>query len=230
MIGDQLSKQEDRVLHRALESVARTQFPNPRRNDCPGPETLRAIATKRISMRDPAVDHVGHCSPCFSELTAIRHAMQQRNMAWKAGSAVAAVLVLAFLVNYLGLRKSDPGVAGPIVQPPHETVMLDLRNASTARSVQPSGSGSRQHRIQIPRAALSLTIQLPIGSEAGSYEVQIRKPNQSANVAGTGQASIEDGITKLTLDIDSSAIPVGEYELAWRMTDFDWRSYAILIR
>src|SRR5262245_36848127 len=108
MIGDQLSKQEDRILHRALESMVRTQFPNPRRNDCPGIETLRAIAQKRISMRDPAVDHVGHCSPCFSELTDLRRALHRKNTVWKSGSAVAAVVVLALLVNYFGFTKSEP--------------------------------------------------------------------------------------------------------------------------
>jgi hypothetical protein len=151
-------------------------------------------------------------------------------MLWKAGSAVAAVLVLALLINYLGFLKGDTGIAGPTPQPQRQVAMIDLRNASTGRSAQPSGTGRVQPPIEIPRALLSITIQLPIGSEAGSYEVQIRKPNQSANASGKGQARIEDGITKLTLEIDTQAIPVGEYEFAWRMADFDWRSYAVLIR
>ena len=230
MIGDQLSKQEDRELHRALESVVRTQFPNPRRNDCPGIETLRTIAQKRISMRDPAIDHVGHCSPCFSELTDIRQAIRRRNLQWKAGGVAAAVLVLALLINYVGFRRGDSGIAGPTAQPQRQIAMIDLRNASAARSVLPSGTATAQPQIEIPRAIVSLTIQLPIGSEAGSYEVQIRKPNSGATASGKGQASIEDGITRLTLDIDTTAIPVGEYEFAWRMADFDWRSYAVLIR
>jgi hypothetical protein len=230
MIGDELTKQEDRTLHRALESVVRTQFPNPRRNECPAPEVLRAIASKRIPMRDPAVDHVGQCSPCFSELTDLRRGIHRRNVLWKAGSAIAAIVVLAMLVSYIGFEKSSSGIAGPPVPPRHERAMVDLRNASTARSVQPFGSGFNQPPITIPRAILTLAIQLPTGSEAGAYEVQIRKPNQSANAAGKGGASIEDGITKLTLEIDTHAIPVGEYEFAWRMADSDWRSYAVLIR
>jgi hypothetical protein len=230
MIGDQLSNQEDRALHRALESVVQTQFPNPRRNECPGANTLRAIATKRIPMRDPAIDHVGHCSPCFSELTDMRRTIHRRNLLWKAGSVAAAVLVLALLVNYLGFRRGDSGTAGPIAQPQHQIAMIDLRNASTARSVQPSVTGAAQPQIEIPRAIVSLTIQLPVGSESGNYEVVIRKPNQSTGaVQGTGSAQIDSGITKLTIDLDTSTLPSGDYDLAWRMADFDWRSYPIRI-
>ena len=231
MIGDQLSKQEDRVLHRALESVVRTQFPNPRRNECPGPQALRAIATKRISMRDPALAHVGKCSPCFSELMDMRRAIHRRNVLWKAGSAVAAVLVLVALVSYFDFPKSGSGIAGPARPPRHETALLDLRNSSTARSVQPSGPLTKGPTIELSSAILSLTIQLPIGSEPGAYEVAIRKPNEPVSlVVGKGMADLDGGITKLTVDLDTSAIPTGGYDFAWRMADFEWRSYPVQIR
>jgi hypothetical protein len=224
MIGDQISNQEDRMLHRALESVLRTQFPNPRRDGCPGISTLRAIATKRISMRDPAVDHVGHCSPCFAELTDMRRAIQRRNTFVWAGSAAAAVLVLALLINNYGLR------SGPTAPPRHEVAMIDLRHASITRSVQPSGPGG-QPTIELPRAILTLTIQLPVGSEPGDYEVTIRKPNESAGVVkGHGTAHLDNGVTKLTVGLDSSVIPTGNYDIAWRMAAFDWQSYPIKIR
>jgi hypothetical protein len=229
MIGDQLSKQEDRILHRALESVVRTQFPNPRRNDCPGIETLRAIATKRISMRDPAVDHVGRCSPCFSELTDLRHAIHRRNVLWKAGTAAAAVVVLAVLASYFGFTSDAPNVAGP-TQPRYETALLDLRNASIPRSVQPSNSSPNQPAPEIPRARLGLTIQLPIGSEAGTYELQITRPNEPARLTSKAQAKIEHGITLLLIDVDTTQIQSGEYQLGWRTVDSDWRYQLILIR
>src|SRR5207245_3281552 len=99
MTRDKLPKREDRVLHRALASVVLTQFPNPERKDCPGSPVLRAIATKSIPMRDPAHEHVGSCSPCFSELTEIREALHRRNLMWM-GTAGTAVLVVAVLVAY----------------------------------------------------------------------------------------------------------------------------------
>ena len=83
--------------------------------------------------------------------------------------------------------------------------------------------------IEIPRGLLALTIQLPVGSEAGPYELEIRKPNQPAMGAAKAQATIENGITKLPINVDTSSIQPGEYEFAWRLADFSWRHYPILI-
>ncbi len=95
MMREKLSKNEDRALHRALASIVLTQYPNPERKDCPVRSVLRDIATKNISMRHPAHEHVGSCSPCFSEPTEIRHALHRRNLTWALATAGTAVLVLA---------------------------------------------------------------------------------------------------------------------------------------
>jgi hypothetical protein len=250
MMRDKLSKREDRVLHRALASVVLTRFPNPQRKDCPGSSVLRAIATKSIPMRDPAHDHVGSCSPCFSELTEMRQALQRRNLMWAMGTAGAAVLALAVFVAYFAFRVDNsvrqevvrPGPptetpqrvdsipTPPPAQTEYEMALLDLRNASTTRTVQSSGSTSNVQPVQIPRGLLALTVQLPVGSEAGSYELEIRKPNQPATRTAKAQATIENGITKLPINVDTRSIQPGEYEFAWRVADFSWRHYPILIR
>ena len=251
MMRDKLSKREDRALHQALASVVLTQFPNPQRKDCPGTSVLRAIATKSIPMRDPAHEHVGSCSPCFSELTDMREALHRRNVLWTMRTAGAAVLVLAVLVVYFTFLRVDRPLRQEAVQPGGPTgapqtdqpirsappsqrdyviAMLDLRNASTTRTVQPSGSPSNVQRVEIPRGLLALTVQLPVGSEAGPYEVEIRKPNQPATRAAKAQATIENGITRLPINVDTRSIQPGEYEFAWRVADFSWRHYPILIR
>jgi hypothetical protein len=94
-----LSKRRSRALFRALAEVVMTQFPNPDRKGCPGAAVLRAIATKRISMGDPAITHVGACSPCFRELTAMRRAIFGRRVLWIAG-AVVSVAILTVLVRH----------------------------------------------------------------------------------------------------------------------------------
>jgi hypothetical protein len=75
---------------------------------------------------------------------------------------------------------------------------------------------------------LALTVQLPIGSEAGSYEVGIRQPNQPMIRSAKGKATIESGITKLL--IDTRSLQPGDYEFAWRLPEFSWMNYPILIR
>jgi hypothetical protein len=251
MTSDRLSKREDRALHQALASVVLTQFPNPQRKDCPETSVLRAIAKKHIPMRDPAHEHVGSCSPCFSELTEIRDALHRRNMMWAIGTAGTAVLVLAVLVTYFAFLRvgsllrqeaaqprspietpqiDEPNRSLPPSQPGQVAAMLDLRSASVTRTVQPSGSPSSLQPIEIPRGLLALTIQLPIGSEAGSYDVEIRKPNQPAARATKAQATIENGITKLPINVDTSSIQPGEYEFGWRQANFGWRYHPIVIR
>src|SRR2546427_3284837 len=259
MTGKKRTRRQSRAFFRALQSVVLTHFPNPERRDCPGTSVLRAIATKNISMRDPAIEHVGRCSPCFAELTEMRRDLQRRKLLWATGTAAAAVVLLALLVGYFALprlnkpaqeeatqrgpsdlRKStvqsgEPTSAAgtaskiPVPQPKYSTVLVDLRNASATRTIEPSPSTSTPP-IEIPRGLLALTIEFPIGSAAGPYEMEIRKPNQPPLRVAKGEAKIEDGITKLIINIDTSSIQPGEYEFGWRPVDFTWRHHPILIR
>jgi hypothetical protein len=223
-MGDHLSKLEDRALHRTLESVVLTQFPNPERKDCPGAAALRAIAKKRISMQDPALEHAGRCSPCFAELTDIRRAIRKQNVLWITGTAAAAVLLLVVLLGYFGFQNGK----SPTPEPQRIAAVLDLRTASAGRAVQVPGS--EPPPIEIPRGLLKLTINLPIGSEAGSYRVQIQRSNLSTGIGGSGHATIKDGITELMIEIDTTSLPSGLYDFGWRQAESDWRLYPILIQ
>jgi hypothetical protein len=226
MVGDQLSKRQDRALHRAFESVVLTQFPNPERKDCPGTGTLRAIANKRIPMRDPALAHVGQCSPCLAELTEMRQATRQTNLIWIAASATVAAILLLVLVGPSVLWRNHSIPASPQAQ--RIAAVLDLRNASASRTAQPPQPN--QPRIEIPRGLLTMTLVLPIGSDPGTYDVEIRKQNQSSTAAVQGLAAIENGVTILQLSIDTRTHEVGDYEIAWRQPQFDWRSHPIFIK
>jgi hypothetical protein len=223
MMGEHLSKREDRTLHRTIESVILTQFPNPERKDCPGTAVLRTIAKKRISMKDPALDHAGRCSPCFAELTDIRRAIRKQNAMWMTGAAAAAAILIVVFFGNVWLPKSKL----PTPDVPRIAALLDLRNASASRAAH--SPGSEQPPIEIPRGRLALTINLPVGSEAGSYEVQIRQTEESASIPRSGSARIESGITKMLVEVDTTSLPSGKHDFRWRMTGFEWRSYPILI-
>jgi hypothetical protein len=257
MTGDRLSRRQDKALHRALASVVMTQFPNPERQDCPGTPVLQAIAAKRLSLGDPALEHVARCSPCFTELTEMRKVLRQQKMLWALGTVgTAAVLLAAFVAYFSPLSVESPpgeetvqvGVPGgsdgvvppentpetedatpaPPPQPIYETALLDLRNASAIRTVEPSTSDEQP--IEVPRGLLALTVQLPIGSDEGSYEVEIRRPGEPPVLTALGQATIQNGITTLSVDVDTRSIQPGEYEFGWRLGDFSRRSHPILIR
>jgi len=225
MVGEQLSKRQDRALHRAFESAVLAQFPNPDRKDCPGSTVLRAIADKRISMSAPALAHVGHCSPCLAELSEFRRIVRRHKMVLVWSPVVAALLVVSVFSGYLA-NKNNPSPSPPL-QALRVATVIDLRGASSARAPQPKSTPSP---IEIPRGLLALTIKLPVGSEAGSYEVEIRRPNQPATVGGTAEARVEGGVTELEINLDTSLLPSGEYEFAWRMTDLEWRYYPVTAR
>src|SRR5881296_2308545 len=200
MMRDKLSRREDRALLRALRELARTRFPNPDRKNCPGTPVLHAIATKRISMWDPAHEHVARCSPCFKELMEMRRTLERRKIfLWAIGTTATAIVVLGVWLTFFGShrvggtvrpqtaetpRPSQPtppvqaGQTGPTVtpapttpppQPQTEIVLLDLRNASVSRSVERPDSNRNRPPVDIRRGMLALTVQLPIGSEAGLY-------------------------------------------------------------
>ena len=235
---DKLSRREDRALLKALRAVVLTRFPNPDRKDCPGTPILQAIATKRISMFDPAHEHVAGCSPCFKELTEMRRALQRRKiLVWAMGTTGTAIVIFAVGITYFGFRRADNPVRPQTAQTesPRDSsqpilALLDLRNASATRTVEPAGSNSSVPPIEIRRALLALTVQLPVGSEAGLYEVEVRNSNQQPIQTAKAAATIESGITKLLINVDTRSIPPGEYEFAWRLADYSWRHHAILIR
>src|SRR5207302_1753274 len=106
MRGDKLSRGDDRRLHRALESIALTEFPNPERLGCPGPEVLQAMAVKGLPMRHAAFEHVGKCSPCFREVHEMRRTMRQRRLLWMAGTAL--VVFAASAISYFLFRSVEP--------------------------------------------------------------------------------------------------------------------------
>ncbi len=255
---DKLTRREDRALLKALREIVLTQYPNPERKDCPGTSVLRAIATKRINMFDPAHEHVGSCSPCFKELTEIRRRLRRRNiLMWATSAAATAIVVVSVLLTYSGPQRQENPVArqreqtiqannaqgstepadaiktAPAPTPPqpkYEMAVLDLRDASVARSVEPAAPSSNAKPIEITRGLLTLLVQLPVGSDSGPYEVQIRDAKQQPIRNAKGEAVIENGITKLSINVDVRSVPPGEYEFAWRQADFSWRHYPISIR
>ena len=261
MMRDKLSRREDRALLKALRELARTRFPNPDRKNCPGSPVLHAIATKRISMLDPAHEHVTRCSPCFRELMDVRSALQRRKIfLWAMGTTATVIVVLSVWLTFFGSRRvgipvppqtaqtqkasgsgpaaqsekpaqtAAPAPTTPPPQPQYEIALLDLRNAAVSRSVERADSNSNVPPLEIHRGLLTLTAQLPIGSDAGLYEVEIRDSNQQPIRAAMGRAEFQNGITKLLINVDLRSIQPGEYEFRWRPADLSWRSYQILVR
>ncbi len=74
-------------------------------------------------------------------------------------------------------------------------------------------------------------IQLPIGSEEGAYELEVRADDrQSPLTSAHGEAAIQNYITTVRVRVDTTQIPPGEYRLALQHAGFGWRYYPIVLQ
>jgi len=221
---------EERELLELLAKSALNDYPNPERIGCPGREFLERLAFNRksIPLRDPRLDHIVHCSPCFRELSDIKAAgKKNRRDTWVALATAAALILIGLglwlsgAFGKIGLFHGSGSSAPMIAQ-------IDLQNASRHRGAT---SESQQNATStIPRGRLTLTILLPFGSDAGHYDVQIFKEIGRPLIASSGNAVIGNGVTNLNLSVDTSSLPPGSYLLGIRKSPLGWDFNAITIR
>jgi hypothetical protein len=223
-MSDTRDSPEDEQFLKILSESSLHDYPNPERLGCPGKQFLSQLATDHssISLNDPRLDHVLHCSPCFSEFSTIRQnaISNQRARRIVATGAVAAVLLVAIAL-WLIARGSvhiptleNPAKSGSLVS------QLDLRNRSVTRGNSEAHRGNES--LSIPRGQLSLVILLPFGSEDGDYEVEILRQVDHPLAFGRGRATINKGITTLTAAVDTSHLEPGNYLLGLRRLDLPW--------
>lgn len=83
----------------------------------------------------------------------------------------------------------------------------------------------------VPRRSGFLDIYLPLGSEAGRYEIEIlRDPNDPHPLARfISTASIRDGLTVIQIDAQFGDIQPGICTLPYRHTHEGWRYCRIAI-
>ncbi len=227
MVSRWISKGKERKILQLFAESALNDYPNPERIGCPGQEFLRALAFCRnsIPVGDPRLDHVVHCSPCFREFTAFQSAARhRRNARWAAISTIAAVIAIAvalWLTSIFGRSTSDSGVNGPTI-----VAEINLQNRPITRGAP---RFPQQNEIMIPRGQLKLTILLPFGSGEGSYDVQILKEVDKALIATSGRAAIVEGVTRLSIFLNTSSLPSGKYLLGIRHPPLDWAFSLITI-
>jgi hypothetical protein len=87
-----------------------------------------------------------------------------------------------------------------------------------------------QQPLSLIRDRLDLTILLPVGSEPGSYEVQILDSDLKSRASASASAAIRNFITTLQTTIDLHSLPAGAYQLALRREGEDWRLYPAKIQ
>lgn len=217
-----MSKREEQRLLAAGRSVFSTAFPNPERKGCPDAEVIRAIAFRKT---DPAqhrdfIVHMSRCSPCFNDFGAFQE--QAKGKRRRRGFALAAIVVLALGLTFLVWTER----ARFQKQAPVEVAALDLTNRGIFRGAE---QPAPKPPLKLSKGRLELTIYLPIGSEPGTYELQILRQAGTAIWSGEAQALLENHVTTLHLKVDLANAKRGSYFLAVRPKGWDWAFYPLSI-
>jgi hypothetical protein len=217
-----LSKHDEERLLAAGRSVFSTAFPNPNREGCPGQEIIRAIALRKVDLaqhRDFMV-HMSRCSPCFNDYAAFREEASKQKRR-RLLTAVAAVFVVG-LVVWLWSQLSRP--RRPLQ---FEAAAIDLGKWPVMRG--PEGNPPRP-ALELAKRPLDLTIYLPVGSEPGTYEVQVFKEPGRPIWSGEGEAHLENHRTTLHMRVDLSDWKRGQYILAFGPKGAEWTYGPLVVK
>ncbi len=195
-------------------------FPNPQRVGCPDSAVLRGIAVHKVplSEADRWLDHFSSCSPCFREFTQFRKQAvdRRRTQIWLAA---AAVFILA-VAGWFWVRTRPPVQTAVIV-------LLDLRERATVRGENPPEISRLP--LEVPRNAKTLSLELPIGSNEGAYDVALLNASGAELVRTSATAKLEDHIVVLKADVDLAGVSPGSYFLGLRQPGLEWMRFPIRV-
>ena len=172
-----------------------------------------------LSEAEKWLDHLGSCSPCYSDFKRFAEAHESRRRRTLLAAAAAILLALGITGWALLHVRNENLVA--------DTALLDLRDRSPARGGEPIPG---EQPLEVSRAVKHLNVYLPLGSAAGPYELRIAITTGTAIFTTNGVASPKDGVTSIEVAVDLSSASSGRYVLQVRRPNSEWNSYPLLLR
>lgn len=228
------------ITERHLFGFARSYFseafPNPDRQGCPSPETLRALAERPKRSEGSITSHLSVCSPCFNDyvvyLERARLRMQRVRRVQRIKFTVAAMIIVSLSCFVLMTRHRRPliasrtgvGVAQSLssVQLPGTAtpvaVLIDLGNASPMRGA-PDLAHAAAAKVIPSNPSLEMILKLPLGSEDRNYSIRLNS-HGSAVWSVNAKPQFKHGHMLLHAHADFSRVLPGEYELEIVAKDF----------
>jgi len=177
---------------------------------------------------DDIVDHIAMCAPCLEECNRRRRRYRfQRHCRRVAG--VAALLLLGLLLwrNYPSRHQLPKEQVAKQTLMPLVAAALDYSAWTAERSASRLPQNPEAPRLA--RERLALTLLLPIGTEDGSYSVQILSASGEIVAHATGIATWTGGAEKLNINLDLTALSAGAYTIAIRPADGSPRTYPLML-
>jgi hypothetical protein len=215
-------------LKKQLQDAILRDYPNPERKGCFDGAVLRELAERPLDQTvegDLHWQHITHCSECYREFLAFNKAFRQQAKArrFRVGWAVAVAAIVIGIAGRVEMRQ------GSLFQRPQNAELAWEKRTVVVPSANRSDDPGEQKPIYLERLPLELMIELPVGSKAGDYELQL-KMNDRAMVSARGTAEIQNGTTAFAARMDLSRLEPGSYSMVIRQVPLDWNLYPVVIR
>lgn len=225
-MGETPEQKFDRVSQTVQEAILKG-YPNPERLGCPSDDIVRKVAERTELNPDQLWEHITHCSPCYGLFLTFkidarrRRAFQRRGLL--VGAALAASLVP--IMFFAHSHRTDHARVDQLVGD------WDLERTSGTRGVAKPTNEAIPTEQHASRSQGHILIHLPLGTDQGSYNLEIRKTEEGQSLrSATGQAAIVEGHTILSVNIDLSDMQAGSYFAAIGRGNYTWRVYPLLLQ
>jgi hypothetical protein len=118
---------------------------------------------------------------------------------------------------------------GPAAERPQPQLLaLDLRHISPSRGDEELVRKAPD--AVVPAKAIKLTVVLPVASPPGPYDLGIFSAAHAMQQSVQGTATLENGITRLSVSMDLTSLKPGAYLIGVRTSLSDWTFAPVTIR
>ena len=214
------ARDEQRLLDALGRGLVR-EFPNPGRTGCPGPDVLKRIASRTMPLdqAEKWLDHLGSCSPCYSDFSEFRKSHELRKKRTLLAIA-ASILVVAGIAGWVLLQRHNETLVA-------QTAVLDLRNRSLPRGTE---ANPVEPPLVVSRAAAHWNIFLPFGSNDGPYDIRLLAGSGELLVSTKADAKLTDGVAVIQISVDLSSRSPGQCVLRLTRNGSQESSYVVELR
>jgi hypothetical protein len=164
------------------------------------------------------LDHLGSCSPCYSDFSDFRRVYESRRKRTLLAIA-ASILVVVCIGGWFLLQRHNEALVT-------QTALLDLRERSRPRGAESNPT----EPLLVNHAAGHWNIYLPLGSTEGTYEIRIVTDSGGLLLTATGDATLVSGIASLPVDVNLGSKNLGRCNLEIRKNTGEWNSFPLVLR
>ncbi|MBN1566819.1 MAG: hypothetical protein JXA73_03165 [Acidobacteria bacterium] len=238
-----------------MRKVLSSEYPNPNRIGCPDRKIIRDLAFHKKAVDSETFGqislHMFKCSECYRDTLRFveEYKKERKQRRVRIALTIAASIVIA--VALWGIWQFQPSqeiVGKPVSAPQHPPVSPLIAENSTHKNTKPEiaryepvlielptrwrgAAGSPEQPIAIKRGRLQLEVRLPIGSPEGKYKLRILDKAEQVRNTAEGIAPPVNGTTSFRVEIDSSNLPPGNYELSILEPGLDeWTDYHVSVK